>query len=164
MCVCVYMLSHFSHVWLFVTPWTVACQASLSMEFCRQEYWSGLPFPHPGDLPDPGIKPSSLMSPALVSEFFTLFLKNLLRCDIYALFLILLSRKYMLHIVSYRWRNWWSEKFSSVYTENRWGSYDLNSIQSDSIVWMPNNQVTLTWRGRRKPRWFINSSAARGCN
>ena len=43
----------------FVTPWTVACQAPLSMEFSRQEYWSGLPFPSSGDLPDPGIKPRS---------------------------------------------------------------------------------------------------------
>ena len=48
-----------SHVWLFVTPWTVAHQAPLSMEFSRQEYCSGLPFPFPRDLPDPGIKPTS---------------------------------------------------------------------------------------------------------
>ena len=48
-----------SHVLFFVTPWTVAQQAPLSMEFPRQEYWSGLPFPPPGDLPDPGIKPAS---------------------------------------------------------------------------------------------------------
>ena len=53
------MLSCFSHVLLCVTIWTVACQASLSMAFSRQEYWSGLPFPSPGDLPDPGIKPAS---------------------------------------------------------------------------------------------------------
>ena len=46
------------------TPWIVACQAPLSIEFFRQEYWSGFPFPLPGDLPDPGIKPASLMSPA----------------------------------------------------------------------------------------------------
>ena len=46
-----------SCVRLFVTPWTVACRASLSMEFSRQEYRSGLPFPSPGDLPDPGIEP-----------------------------------------------------------------------------------------------------------
>ena len=45
------VLSCFSHVWLFVTPWTVACQAPPSMGFSRQEYWSGLPFPSPGDLP-----------------------------------------------------------------------------------------------------------------
>ena len=53
------MLSSFSHVWLFATPWTVACQATQSMGFSRQEYWSGLPCPPPGDLPDPGIKPVS---------------------------------------------------------------------------------------------------------
>ena len=48
-----------SRVWLFVTPWTVAYQASPSMGFSRQEYWSGLPFPSPGDLPNPGIEPRS---------------------------------------------------------------------------------------------------------
>ena len=48
-----------SRVRLFVTPWTVAHQAPPSMEFSRQEYWSGLPFPSPGDLPNPGIEPSS---------------------------------------------------------------------------------------------------------
>ena len=51
-----------------VTPWTVACQATPSLRFSRQEYWSGLPFPSPGDLPDSGIEPSS---PALVGRFFT---------------------------------------------------------------------------------------------
>ena len=66
-----YMLSHFSQAQLFVTLWTVACQAPLSMGFSRQEYWSGLPCPPPGDLPDPGIKPTSLMSPALTGRFFT---------------------------------------------------------------------------------------------
>ena len=49
----------FSRVQLFVTPWTVANQAPPSMGFSRQEYWSGLPFPSPGDLPDPGIEPGS---------------------------------------------------------------------------------------------------------
>ena len=53
------LLSHFSRVWLFATPWTVACQAPLSTEFSRQEYWSGLPFPSPGDLPNPGAEPRS---------------------------------------------------------------------------------------------------------
>ena len=60
-----------SHVRLFATPWTVPCQASLSMGFSRQESWSGLPFPSPGDLPDPGIKPVSLVSPALAGRFLT---------------------------------------------------------------------------------------------
>ena len=54
------MLSHFSYVWLIVTIWTIAQQAPLSMEFSKQEYWSGLPFPTPGHLPDPGIKLTSL--------------------------------------------------------------------------------------------------------
>ena len=54
-----------SSVRLFATPWTVAYKSPLSMEFSRQEYWSGLPFPSPGDLPDPGIKP---MSPALQAD------------------------------------------------------------------------------------------------
>ena len=52
------MLSRFSHVQLFVTLWAVAHQAPLSMGFSRQEYWSGLPCPPPGDLPSPGIKPT----------------------------------------------------------------------------------------------------------
>ena len=50
-----------SHAWLFATPWTVAYQAPLSMEFSRQEYWSGSPFPSPGDLPDPGTELGSLV-------------------------------------------------------------------------------------------------------
>ena len=60
-----------SHVQFFATLWTVAHQAPLSREFPRQEYWSGLPFPSPGDLPDPGVEPVSLMSPALADESFT---------------------------------------------------------------------------------------------
>ena len=55
----------------FVTPWTVAHQAPLSRGFSRQEYWSGLPFPSPGDLPNPGTKPVSPASPASAGRFFT---------------------------------------------------------------------------------------------
>ena len=59
-----------SRVWLFAIPWTVAYQAPPSMEFSRQEYWSGLPFPSPGDLPNPGLEPRSpaLQADALPSE------------------------------------------------------------------------------------------------
>ena len=59
-----------SHVQLFATPWAVACQAPLSVGFSRQEYWSGFPFPSPGDLPNPGIKPRSnaFQADALSSE------------------------------------------------------------------------------------------------
>ena len=64
---CMYEISH---VQFFATPWTVAHQTSLSMEFSRQEYWSGLPFLSPGDLPDPGTEPASPVSPALAGGFF----------------------------------------------------------------------------------------------
>ena len=55
----------------FATPWTVARQVPLSMGFPKQEYWSGLPHSPPGDLPDPGIEPTFLVSPALAGRFFT---------------------------------------------------------------------------------------------
>ena len=64
----VFMLSCFSCVQFFAALWTVACQAPLSIEFSRQEYWSGLPFSSPGDLPGPGIEPAS---PVLADGFFT---------------------------------------------------------------------------------------------
>ena len=64
----VYLLSY---VRLFAIPWTAVYQASLSMGFSRQEYWSELPFPSPGDPPDPGIEPRSPVSPELAGRFFT---------------------------------------------------------------------------------------------
>ena len=63
------MLSHFSHVQVFMTPWTVVLQAPLSTRFSRQEYWSGFPCPPSGDLPNPGIEPASPVDPA--GGFFT---------------------------------------------------------------------------------------------
>ena len=66
-----YVLSPFSCVSFFATLWTLASQAPLSMGFSRQEYWSGLSCPPPGDLPNPGIKPVSLMSPSLAVGFFS---------------------------------------------------------------------------------------------
>ena len=65
-----WVLSCFSRVWCFVTLWTVACQAPLSMRFSKEEYCSGFPCPPPGDLPDPGIKPASRMFSALSGGFF----------------------------------------------------------------------------------------------
>ena len=65
------VLSLISCVELFVILWTVAQQAPLSMGFSKQEYWSGLPWPPPGDLPDTEIHPASLISPALAGRFFT---------------------------------------------------------------------------------------------
>ena len=65
------MLSYFCRVQLFETLWTVTHQAPLSMGFSRQEYWSGLLCLSPGELPEPGVEPVSLMSPALVGSVFT---------------------------------------------------------------------------------------------
>ena len=66
MCVCV-----FGRVQFFVAPWTVAQQVPLPVEFSTQGYWSRLPFPTPGALPDLGIEPTSLVSPVLAGRFFT---------------------------------------------------------------------------------------------
>ena len=65
---CRSVLTHFSRVPLFATPWTIASQAPPAVEFSKQEYWSGLPIPPPGDLSDPGIKPASPVSPALQTD------------------------------------------------------------------------------------------------
>ena len=85
MCACI--LSSFSHVQLFVTPWTVARQASLSMGFSRQEYWSGLPRPPLGDLPDWEIQSTPPVSPPLAIRFFitnatweNLMVKHYVKC------------------------------------------------------------------------------------
>ena len=70
MCVCVCVCTRtLSHDQSFVTPWTIDCQVPLSIEFSRQEYWNGLPFLPPGDLPNPGIE---LVSPALAGRFLTI--------------------------------------------------------------------------------------------
>ena len=66
---------------LCATPWTVAHQAPLSMGFSRQESWSGLPCPPPGDHPRPGTEPASLMSPALAGRFFTTRARGKLLCE-----------------------------------------------------------------------------------
>ena len=92
-CVCVELLSC---VQLFVDSWTVAHQAPLSMEFSRQEYWSGLPFLNPVDLPDPGIEPVSFSSPALAGGFFT-------ASSAWMMVLLMLSRRLWgcLHFLSF---------------------------------------------------------------
>ena len=89
--VCVYAQS-LSCVWLFATLWTVACQAPLSMEFSRQEYWRGLPFPTPGDLPDPGIE-------------LDLHFSHLLHWQEYSLLLC--------HLGHAKWDRWCKSNFST---------------------------------------------------
>ena len=76
LCTCVRRRSVMS--WLFVTPWTVACEAPLSMGFSRQEYWSRLPFPSPGDLPSPGINPGFPAGNRTWSDWGLIFSKNTL--------------------------------------------------------------------------------------
>ena len=107
-CVCVKLLSR---VWFFATLWTVACQAPLSRGFSRQEYWSGLPFPSPGDLPKPGIEPGSpaLQADALSSELPGK-LQNLIYIDINIniwIYLynwyIYININYYLHKYKYQW-------------------------------------------------------------
>ena len=81
-CVCVLSLSLVAKLCpTLVTPWTVACQCLLSVGFSRQEYWSGLPFPSPGDLPDPGIETMSLalQADSLPNELVPQY--NLLRVE-----------------------------------------------------------------------------------
>ena len=66
--ICVCLCSVTQSCRFFAAPWTVPCQAPLPMEFSRQEYWNGVPFPTPGDLPDPGMEPAFLVSPALANR------------------------------------------------------------------------------------------------
>ena len=63
--------SSLSHICLFAAPWAIARPDALSMEFYRQDYWSGLPFPTPGNIPNPGVEPMSLVSPTLAGGFLT---------------------------------------------------------------------------------------------
>ena len=103
----------------FVTPWTVACQTSLSMGFSRQEYWSGLPFPSPGELPGPGIEPRS---PALQACYRVLWLNSLclfistilLYMSLFSLFQTLVqdtSTSGILH----RWRRHWNSDLGKLH-------------------------------------------------
>ena len=78
-CVCVCVLNHVQ----LCDPWTVAHQAALSVEFSRQQYWNGLPFPSPGYLPDPEFKSTSLESPTLAGGFFTTVPPGKPPCKIY---------------------------------------------------------------------------------
>ena len=105
--VCVCMLSGFSHVRLFATPWTVARQAPLFMRFSRLDYWSGLPCPLPRDLPDPGIKPTSLMSPALAAASATCLLIYIYTClHTHTCVYMCMCIDLYTHIVQY-WRRQW---------------------------------------------------------
>ena len=100
-----------SHIQLFVTPWTVVCQASLSMEFSRQEYCSGLPFPTPRDLPDPGIEPTSPGAQMVknLPAMQETRLRSLGREDP-------LEKEMAIHSSSLAWKIPWTEEPDSLHT------------------------------------------------
>ena len=120
--VCACMLSCFSRVWLFATPWTVAQQAPLSMEFSRQEYWSGLPFPSPVNLLDPGIKPASL---ALAGVFFTAEPAG----EQYTSLKKRIKRRTTILLISKMWQNWPKIHIDKAIflLHMLWSKYSINS-------------------------------------
>ena len=142
---CCYWILHvcmLGHVRLFVTPWTAACWASLSMEFSRQEYWNGLPFPPPWDLANPGTEPVSLASPALAGGFFTTALRGKPLLD-HMVLLLLIS-----------WGN--TILFSIVaapfyiLTNNAW-SFDFSILLPTIVIF----DFGLTAAALRGVRWYL---------
>ena len=115
-----------SCVWLFATPWTVAHQAPLSMGFPRQGYWSGLPFPSPGNIPDPGIEPISLASPRWQTDSLPL-------CHWEAVFYCITSGI--------------SHLFTSLSGPSRWLSFYTPSQMQRNFCWLSNFLLTNVWRG-----------------
>ena len=101
MCACV--LSCFSHVRLFMAPWTVARQVPLSMGCSKQEYWSGLSCPTPRDLPDPGVKSVSLMSPAFQADSLPLVPHE--KSFIYHTY-VYLTKLIKLQVSEWKWSKW----------------------------------------------------------
>ena len=136
-----------SHVGCFVTPWTVACQASLSTGLPRYEYWSGLPFPTPEDFPDPGIEPLSLASPALAGRFFTTNATwRSESCSV-------MSDSLRHGILQIRIVEWVTFPFSRVSSQPRdQTQVSLGSIQqANSLPAEPRGKPNATWgRGRVK--------------
>ena len=130
------MLSCFSHVWLCTTPWTVAYQAPLSMEFSRQEHWSGLPFPSQEYLPDPGIEAVSLTSPSLADGFFTTSTTSgyIWRCNWLALCHTSLEKSMATHSSICAWRIPWTVEPGGLQSMGsqrvRWDWSDLASKQA----------------------------------
>ena len=152
---CVSLYVHRLVVWLFETPWTVACQASLSMGFSRREFWSVLPFPPPGDLPNPGVEPESFTSPALAGRFFMssgtwdalknslAVLKNITHT------MIIWPIKYMntsyISIIHNRWKvetalmstnGWMAELKWFVHTMECYSAMKRNNILIQFTTWM----------------------------
>ena len=138
-----------SRVRLFATPWTVAYQAPLSMGFSRQEYWSGLPFPSPGDLPDPRTEPRS---PALLADALTseppgkppVSSEDMYKID---------ERKQILKDLQ-EWIGFWQADIGETNREenSKWYKYQFNSVQLLSHFWL----FATPWITARQPSLSIN--------
>ena len=111
---------------LFTTPWTVAYQTSPSMGFSRQEYWSGLPFPIPGDFPNPGIE---LISPALAGRFFTT--SNTWEGHFMYSSVYMLEKAMAPHSSTLAWKIPWMEK--------------SGGLQSMGLAWISHLQLISVW-------------------
>ena len=122
-----------SHVQLFAIQWTTASQAPLSIEFSKQEYWSGLPFPSPGDLPDPGIERLSVVSPVLAGGFFTSWVNR--------------EPHFVVNLYS------WGAREPSLF-----GLSD-GSVKEQEGNW--GRDLRAGERGRRKHRFLINESTTK---
>ena len=124
------VLSRFSHAQLCAVLWTAACHTPLSKEFSRKEYWSGLPWSPPGDLPDPGIEPASLTSPALAVQLFTTsttweaLLNDLPNSSF-------LATQYILKILTCK------SNYISCLTPNPWIFKDFRKTLSHNTSWWP---------------------------
>ena len=119
-----------SHVWLFVNSWTVVRQDPLSMGFSKQEYWRGLPFPTPGDFPDPGIESPSPVAPALQADSFQVSYQGIP--------LYLLSVQSLSHVRLFM-NPWTAAHQTSLSITNSWSLFKLISIESV----MPSNHLML---------------------
>ena len=108
-----------SCVWLFVTPWTVAHESPLSMGFSRQEYWSGLPCPPPGDLPDPGIEPRS---PALQAD--SLSSESPGKPSFFLKVMIISFPSFFFYDLGYKNRCAWSNFSSQAYSHTYWAGQE----------------------------------------
>ena len=161
------VLNCFSHVQLFVTPWTAACQAPLSMEFSSQEHWTGLPCPPPGDLLDPGIESLSLISPALVGGFIPLSLPGKL------IYLYVSEKKSVSHVRLPA--TLWTLQFSGIhqavilewvavpFSRESFQPRDwipVSSIKTDCLPAEPPGKPIYLHTGLQIPKVLINTSEA----
>ena len=160
------MLSHFSNVQLFVTPWTVAHQASLPMEFSRQEYWIELLFSPPGDLPDSGIKPVPPESPTLAGRFFT-------NCTTWEARVVKFVKQQWITKTKRKWGTLvWSQGSRKTEAQlemeggmkNQWQTWRVthHKEDSDSAKWGPLALATLGVPSRKRREGRVSDSATDG--